>query len=107
MPNHTFTNTADGLTMQELNARIKPKRRKVPTVEIYAATNHRDKRACVQVLVPNVFGTLEPLCDGETGQPVDFYEDFGDPRRWTKNMGPAIEAAARTASATCAKRVPA
>lgn len=97
-----------GTTMndaKDLNARIPKKPRKVQTILVHAVETADHKHANIMVLVPNAFGTQEPLLDGETGRPVDFFDDFGDPRRWTRNMGPEIKEAAVRAGKVCAALV--
>ncbi len=97
-----------GTTMndtKDLNARIPAKKRKVQEVLVHGVETHDRKHANIMVLVPNAFGTQEPLLDGATGKPVDFFDDFGDPRRWTHNMGPEIRAAAVRAAKVCAQLV--
>lgn len=92
-------------TMRELNARIPEKKRKLPTITLHAIETADKRHATIMLLVPNAFGTPEPLLDGATGKPVDFFDDFGDPRRWTRNMGPEIQKAAQVAGKTCAAMV--
>lgn len=93
------------LTPQELNARIPAKKPKVQQVLVHGVETADHKRANIMVLVPNAFGTQEPLLDGATGQPVNFFDDFGDARSWTRNMGPEIKEAAVRAGKVCAALV--
>lgn len=108
-PYGVFADSA--LDMPEINPRPKPTSNDQTRVKIIAQRDNNRHTAAIYVFVPNAFGRLEALLDGETGEPVDFGEELGDPRAWRTDRSVELEAIAKRAGATCAalfrSRVPA
>lgn len=46
-----------------------------------------------------------PLIDGETGRPIDFAQELGNPESWRKDRSGELEAIARRAGGVCQKLV--
>ena len=89
--------------MRDLNARPVAKPKPVPTVKIEqgARPDARDGHAAyVYVLVPTIFGRLEPLLDGD-GEPLDFARELGDPRGWKRDMTKDVQAIVARAIGVC------
>jgi len=59
----------------------------------------------IRVMVPDCFGKPMPLIDGETGRPIDFAQELGNPESWRKDRSGELEAIARRAGGVCQKLV--
>jgi hypothetical protein len=94
-------------TMHEVNPR-KPKPKPAPCgVRIDQRTSPNPGRRVniVHVMVPNCLGRHEPLLDGNTGKPVDFAAELGDPRSWSVDRTEEINAILNTAANRCLSMV--